>query len=748
MDLPDDLHPVEASLLSAILAIEKSATTARGTEAIDEMLVATWLEAQITSRVLDHTARRLRSDHGVGYYTIGSAGHESNAVVATALRTSDPALLHYRSGGFYVARALQSAGACDPVRDVLRGMMAKSTDQIAGGRHKVFGHHDLSIIPQTSTIASHLPRAVGLALSASFAPDAATTWPHDSVVVCSFGDGSLNHSTTQGALNWAAHARHRGERVPILFVCEDNGLGLSVPTPSGWVATSLASRSGFSIASAEGGDPIDVWNTTSTLVDEIRSTGRPGILHLSTVRYLGHAGTDVESAYRTPSELASDLARDPILGAALVAAATTMSSPTETVDWYLDLRESIEAMAWEVHEEPELTSAHEVMQPLTGTPSPGSRGDAANNPTDWSAPSQALQASADDPDVLTLAQTITRTLADLLESSNDVMVFGEDVGRKGGAYGLTRGLQKRFGERRVSDTLLDEQSVLGLALGAALNGRLPIPEIQYLAYLHNAEDQLRGEAATLGFFSQRQFTNPMVVRVAGYGYQKGFGGHFHNDNSIAVLRDIPGVVIASPAHPSDAGAMLRACVEHARSSGDVCVFLEPIARYHDTDLHTTGDGLWASKWEPATTATLGRARIHALADTRHDEGAELVAPHPDDVTIVTFGNGVWLSLRAQRRLVDEHGIRARVVDMRWIAPFPIDDVLRAAGATGRVLVVDETRRTGGVGEAVVANLVAAGFAGSIDRVAAQDSFVPLGAAAHLVLVNDDQIVESAVALVR
>ena len=127
---------------------------------------------------------------------------------------------------------------------------------------------------------------------------------------------------------------------------------------------------------------------------------------------------------------------------------------------------------------------------------------------------------------------------------------------KGGVYGVTRGLQKRFGAGRVFDTLLDETSILGLALGAALTGFVPVPEIQYLAYLHNAEDQLRGEAATLQFFSQGQYRNGMVVRVAGYGYQKGFGGHFHNDNALGVLRDIPGLVIASPARPDDAAAML------------------------------------------------------------------------------------------------------------------------------------------------------------------------------------------------
>ena len=150
------------------------------------------------------------------------------------------------------------------------------------------------------------------------------------------------------------------------------------------------------------------------------------------------------------------------------------------------------------------------------------------------------------------------------ELATKLVVAGEDVGVKGGVYGVTQRLQQRFGSNRVIDTLLDEQSILGLALGAGVSGLLPLPEIQYLAYLHNAEDQLRGEAATLRYFSQGAYRNGMVVRIQGYGYQKGFGGHFHNDNSIAVLRDIPGVIIACPSTGADAAMMLRECVRLAR----------------------------------------------------------------------------------------------------------------------------------------------------------------------------------------
>jgi 2-oxoisovalerate dehydrogenase E1 component len=281
--------------------------------------------------------------------------------------------------------------------------------------------------------------------------------------------------------------------------------------------------------------------------------------------------------------------------------------------------------------------------------------------------------------------------------------------------------------RPASDTLLDETSILGLALGCGVSGLLPIPEIQYLAYLHNAEDQLRGEAATLPFFSQGQYTNPMVVRVPGYAYQRGFGGHFHNDNALAVLRDIPGLIIASPARPDDAAAMLRTCIATAETAGLPCVYLEPIALYHTRDLYEDGDGGWLApylappQWVDAHTP-VGRARTYGVGG---------------DLTIVTFGNGLRMSLRVARSLAVAHGIGCRVVDLRWLAPLPVEDVLREAMATGRVLIADETRRSGGVSEGVMAALV---DATSADRQrTSEDSIIPLSPAASAVLLSEAAI---------
>jgi 2-oxoisovalerate dehydrogenase E1 component len=260
-----------------------------------------------------------------------------------------------------------------------------------------------------------------------------------------------------------------------------------------------------------------------------------------------------------------------------------------------------------------------------------------------------------------------------------------------------------------------------------------MPEIQYLAYLHNAEDQLRGEAASLQFFSEGRFKNPMVVRVAGYAYQKGFGGHFHNDNAVAVLRDIPGLVVASPARGDDAAAMLRTCVAAARVAGSVCVFLEPIALYMTRDLHAAGDGGWLCAYAPdAETVAIGSPRLYG------DGG---------DLLVVSFANALWMSLRVARRLEEQHGVRCTVLDLRWLSPLPAAELVREANRVGRVLVVDETRRSGGVSEGVMAALIDGGYGGPLARVAAADSFIPLGAAAEHVLVGEAEIERAALALV-
>ncbi len=710
-------------------------------------------DAQLASRHLDLAARWLRA-RDAGFYTIGSAGHEGNAAVAAALRLTDPALLHYRSGAFYLVRAAQASPPRDGVTDVLLGLAAAAAEPIAGGRHKVFGHPELHVIPQTSTIASHLPRAVGLAFSVARAAKLGldTPWPPDCLVVASFGDASVNHSTATGAMNTASWCAYQGLPMPLLLVCEDNGLGISVRTPAGWIESVSSGRPRIKYFAADGADLAQTYDVAVAAAEWARQRRAPAFLHLRTVRIGGHAGTDVESGYRTPAEIAADTARDPLLGTARLLVTAGALTPAEVLDRYEASRSRVLAMAGAIAGAPRLATAEQVMAPIaprrpailaanlaarSRQAQPGYVQRAPAHPARahpslaQRAPVQPAQ-QAEEAELLTLAQAINRTLSDEMADRPGMLVFGEDVARKGGVYGVTRGLLRTFGSGRVFDSPLDEQSILGMALGAGLAGLLPVPEIQYLAYLHNAADQIRGEAATLSFFSRAQYRNPLVVRVPGLAYQQGFGGHFHNDNGLAALRDIPGLVVACPARPDDAAAMLRTCLAAADLDGSVSIFLEPIALYHERDLFEAGDGGWLASYEPRnrwslTHVPLGRGRLYG-------SGA--------DLTIISFGNGVRLSLRAARVLAAD-GIACRVLDLRWLAPLPYEDLLRAAAATGRVLVADETRRTGGVSESVITTLVDAGFTGRIARVASHDSFLPLGDATAAVLLSEAAIEDAA-----
>jgi 2-oxoisovalerate dehydrogenase E1 component len=730
---PDRAAAIDQAFVAAVraqrgaLARDLDVPLAPGTELTGRAALAIF-DAQMTSRHLDLAARLLRA-RDLGYYTIGSSGHEGNAALAEVLRVTDPAFLHYRSGAFFLHRAAR-AGYAHAARDVLLGVCASSEEPIAGGRHKVFGSAALAIPPQTSTIASHLPKAVGMAIALDRRkrldlplPKTQAT-PPDAVVVCSLGDASLNHSTALGAVNAACSAAYQHLPVPILFVCEDNGLGISVPTPAGFIAATYRDRPGLAYFAADGCDLRSAFDAAVLAAAHVRTKRAPALLHLRTVRLMGHGGADLEIAYRCAEAILADEAADPLVGTARLLVAAGVACPRAILSRYEAIRADVRALAEEAAAGPKLTSAAQVMAPLAP------RSDARLAAVASRPPDQAARRRfwgdrlPEDEPPLPLAGHIGATLGDLLVERPELVVFGEDVGVKGGVYGVTRGLHRRAGAARVFDTLLDEQAILGLAIGAGQLGLLPVPEIQYLAYLHNALDQIRGEASTLQFFSQGRYRNPMVVRIAGYAYQKGFGGHFHNDDSVAALRDIPGLVIASPSRGDDAAAMLRTCVAAARSEGSVCLFLEPIALYRTADLHAPGDGLYAFPYRADPEhVPLGRARAHG-------EGGDLL--------IVTFSNGLWMSLRALRRLEAE-GIRCRVLDLRWLAPLPVEDLAREATRAGRVLVVDETRRTGGVSEAIFTALIEAGFSGAMRRVASLDSFVPLGPAAGLVLVQEAQI---------
>jgi len=559
------------------------------------------------------------------------------------------------------------------------------------------------------------------------------TWPDNAVVVASFGDASANHSTATGAINAARWAARQGIAVPLLLVCEDNGIGVSTRTPAGWIESLYCGATGLEYLADDGEDPPESLRLARQAVETARERKVPVLLHLRCTRIGGHSSTDDETGYRTTSEITSGLLRDPLAATMRSLLNRGVADAAQIRRRWLARRDEVAEAIAEAACRPRLTSLPNLTVP---TAAPGPLDSPVLEPAGTDERRRVFDNKLPEQEgALTLAETLRAALLDAGARYPELVVLGQDVARKGGSHGVTDGLRRRLGSSRVVDTLLDEQTVLGLSLGAGLSGLLPVPQIQYLAYLHNAIDQLRGEAATLRFFSQGAYRNPMVVRVPGLGYQQGAGGHFHNENAVAALREIPGLVIACPAHPSDAPGIIRSCLAAARNDGTVSVVLEPAALYHERDMLIAGDDAWTAHYAPPeiwsmTDVAIGRAATWGTGI---------------DLAIATFGNGLRIGLRAAERLAAQ-GIKTRVVDLRWLAPLPVDDVLREAQACGALLVIDETRRTAGVSEGLITELLEAGYTGKVSRVTSADSFVPVGAAADLVLVGDDEVDDAAFAL--
>ena len=550
--------------------------------------------------------------------------------------------------------------------------------------------------------------------------------------MCSFGDASANHSTAQGAFNTACWTDYQGIPLPILFVCEDNGIGISTRTPGGWIEATFSNRPGLRYQRCSGLDVASAYRAAQEAAAYVRKRRKPAFLHVETVRLYGHAGSDMQTAYMSKQAMEADEANDPLLHTARLLLNNGILD-TETV---LRIYEETEARCTRIAEQvitrPKLETPKQVMASLV----PPHRNCRPKNGPSTEERTRAFGSDAKTLDSLQhMARLINWALTDLMLEHGEIVMAGEDIGPKGGVYNVTAKLHARFGAHRVINTLLDEQSILGLAIGLAHNGFLPIPEIQFLAYLHNAEDQLRGEAATLSFFSNGQYTNPMIIRIAGLGYQKGFGGHFHNDNSLAVLRDIPGVVIACPSNGADAVHMMRECARLAREAQRVIALVEPIALYMTRDLHEQKDGLWTFAYDPP-----GEGKPIGLGDIgQYGDG--------DDLAIVTYGNGYYLSRRAERILAEEHGLKLRVIDLRWLAPLNEEAILTAVEPCAHVLIVDECRVTGSQSEALMTLLAErASPDKKTRRIAAHDSFIPLGKAATATLPSRDGIVRVALEL--
>jgi 2-oxoisovalerate dehydrogenase E1 component len=495
------------------------------------------------------------------------------------------------------------------------------------------------------------------------------------IAVALGGDASV---ATNGF--WSALTMATTLSLPMLFYVEDNGYGISVPgsfqTPGGDIAANLASFAGLEVLAGDGADPAQAAALIESAVAGVRESRAPTLLRLTVPRLEGHSFQDTQ-AYKSAETVAAEWARDPLprLKNHLVPARLSESAWDEVAD---EAAAAVEAARREAearsHPDPATLARFVFSEPDAAQSRGGLRAAGLPPPPSDSTPHPEGQR-------INMAAAISRTLAHELGVNPRMLLFGEDVGPKGGVHGVTQGLQAKFGAERVFDTSLSEEGIIGRAVGMALAGLLPVPEIQFRKYADPAAEQIN-DCGTLRWRTANRFAAPMVVRMP-VGFFK-CGDPWHSQTNEVQFVHAPGWKVAVPSNAEDAVGLLRAGLR----GDDPVMFLEHRAML---------DAAWARRPYPGDDYALdfGRARTTLAGD---------------EITVVCWGAMVERCEAAARR----SGHSVEVIDLRTLMPWDREAVLVSVRRTHRCLIVHEDLRT-------------AGFGAEIAAVAADEAFLDLDA---------------------
>jgi 2-oxoisovalerate dehydrogenase E1 component len=464
---------------------------------------------------------------------------------------------------------------------------------------------------------------------------------------------------------WASLTIATTQKLPMLFFIEDNGFGISVPstfqTPGGDIAANLASFSGLAIFSGDGTEPAEAARLIGEATDHVRARKGPALLRLTVPRLQGHSFQDTQT-YKSEEAVREEWTRDPLpkLKAYLVGSAM------DEAEWdriEAEAKEAVEAARAEAE-------ARGVSQPEQVLDHVFYDGEMQQRGGQWTRGYRAPR-SHEEPKPegqrINMVTAIRRTLDRELELNQRVVVFGEDVGPKGGVHAVTLGLQEKYGVSRVFDTSLNEEGIIGRAVGLALAGLMPVPEIQFRKYAEPATEQIN-DCGTMRWRTNNRFAAPMVLRIPG-GFFK-CGDPWHSQTNEVQFVHNPGWLVAVPSNAEDAVGLLRTALR----GNDPVIFFEHRAMLDDA---------WARRPYPGDDYVLpfGRAK-----KTRQGS----------DITIVSWGAMVP---RCEEAAKD---FSADVIDLRTLVPFDRETVLESVRRTRRCLIVHEDLRTGGFGAEIAA----------------------------------------------
>jgi 2-oxoisovalerate dehydrogenase E1 component len=496
-----------------------------------------------------------------------------------------------------------------------------------------------------------------------------------SIAVAHGGDAS---TATNGF--WAALNIVTTERLPFLFFIEDNGYGISVPsrqqTPGGNIAKNLDGFHGLRVLEGDASDPMAAAALVENAVTGVRSGGGPALIRLMVPRLSGHSGQDTQT-YKSAGEISAERDRDPLerLRAQLVP------QHMPAADWELEISQARQAVA-EALAAVERRSAPDSARVrrfvFSETQADGSvelQQQGGTRCEGHVPPPGTVHASPQGPRI-NLVTAVRRTLEHELTVNSRMLIFGEDVGRKGGVHAATLGLQEKFGTARVFDTSLSEEGIIGRAVGMAAAGLMPVPEIQFRKYADSAAEQLN-DCGTMRWRTVNRFAAPMVVRIPGGFFKCGDPWHSQS-NEVQWVHGL-GWRVAMPSNAQDAVGLLRSALR----GNDPTIFFE-----HRSLL----DGSWARRAYPGDEFIVPFGQASLLR-----EGTVL--------TVVSWGAMVE---RCERAIVAT-GISADLLDLRTLSPWDREATLASVRKTRRCLIVHEDTMTAGFGAEIAAVIAKQAF---------------------------------------
>ncbi len=621
---------------------------------LDPELYQTMYRNMVLSRALDRRMLALQRQGRLGTYAMLEGQEAVQIGSALALEPRDFVFPSYREHGVQITRGL-------PMETLLaywKGLPNASWD-IAKYRTGIV----------TVPIASQLPHAVGYSYMTKLRGE-------DTVTVTYFGDGATSEVDFHSGMNFAGVWK-----TPTVFICANNLYAISVPYEKQTAAETLAQKApayGFEGIRVDGMDPIAVYLATRLAARRAREGKGPTLIEAMTYRYGPHATADDPTLYRSDEEVESWKAKDAIerLRRFLENRGEWDERVGEKVT--MEITEAVDAAVASLEAEPMPRRADVIRHGFAKIPAHvieqlhGMQRSHGEDETEF--PEEEIWHIGHDEipegptESMTMAGAINAALHQAMEADDEVVVLGEDVGRAGGVFRVTEGLQHKYGEQRVIDTPLNESGIVGTAIGMALAGARPVAEIQFDGFVYPAFDQIVSHLGRFRYRTRGLASVPVIVR---FPNGAGIGAHEHHcDSPEAYFVHAPGLVVICPSTPLDAKGLLAAAFE----GDDPVIFLEPKILYRAGRNDVPTDHY---------TLPIGRARIR-------EEGS--------DLTIVTYGGMVPVSLRA----AEQSDYSIEVIDLRTLFPWDRETVLSSVAKTGRLLLVQEPQGSAGVAAEVAA----------------------------------------------